>query len=151
MTLHAYNGEKFERNSWWYIIFAFVLISIIWLSFWKKNFVWVIVLFFIIGAYFYYGIISNQTIALKIDENHITINDKAYSRWSFTEYSIEMDKKTQQIKNLILISNRWHTIYTINDKKENTKNFLIELNSFLPLVWEYNQSSLEKLSRILKL
>lgn len=151
MDLRVYNWEKFDRNKRWYVFFALVLITIIWLSLWKQNFVWVIVLFFIVGAYFYYSIISNQTISLKIDKQHITINNKIYLRWHFKSYSIEIDKRNQQIKNLVLITEKWHTIYTINDKKEKTKDFLVELNNFLPLVWEYEQPSLEKLARILKL
>jgi len=42
-------------------------------------------------------------------------------------------------------------IYTIHDKKDHIKEFLTEINDHLQLVSEYNQSSLEKLARILKL
>lgn len=151
MTLHTYNGERFERNKRWYVFFALVLIIIIWLSLWKQNVIGVVVLFFILGAYFYYSIISNQVISLKIEKEHLIINDKIYLRGTFKAYSIEIEKKSQQIRNLVLVTERWHVIYTIHDKKENIKEFLIEINNCLPLVSDYNQSSLEKLARILKL
>lgn len=151
MTLRVYNGERFERNKRRYVFFALVLIIIIGLSLWKQNIIGVIVLFFILGAYFYYSIISNQIVSLKIDKEHLTMNNKIYLRGSFKAYCIEVEKRTQQIKNLVLITERWHVIYTINDKKEHIKDFLVEINNHLPLVSEYNQSSLEKLARILKL
>lgn len=151
MTLHVYNWERFERNKRWYIFFALVLIVIIWLSLWKQNIIGVVVIFFILWAYFYYSIISNQIIPLKIEKDHILINNKLYLRWTFKAYSLEIEKKTQKIRNLILITEKGHLIYTIHDKKEQAKNFLVEINNHLPLIWEFNQSSLEKLARILKL
>jgi len=151
MTLRVYNGEKFERNRRWYVLFALVLITIIWLSLWKQNVIGVVVLFFILWAYFYYSIVSNQIISLKIEKNHLIINNKIYLRWSFRAYSIEIEKKNQQIRNIVLITEKWYMIYTIHDKNDRIKEFLIEINDHLPLVSEYNQSSLEKLARILKL
>jgi len=151
MTLHIYNWEKFERNKRWYVFFALILIVIIWLSLWKQNIIWVIVLFFILWAYFYYSIISNQIVSIKIEKDHIAINNKIYTISSFRAYSIEIEKKTQQIRNLVLITERWHVIYTIHDKKENIQDFFVELNSYLPLTWDFKQSSLEKFARILKL
>lgn len=151
MTLRVYNWEKFERNRRWFVLFALVLITIIWLSLWKQNVIGVVVLFFILWAYFYYSIVSNQIITLKIEKDHLIINNKIYLRWSFRAYSIEIEKKNQQIKNIVLITEKWYMIYTIHDKKDRIKEFLIEINNHLPLVSEYNQSSLEKLARILKL
>jgi len=151
MTLRVYNGEKFERNKRWYILFALVLITIIWLSLWKQNVIGVVVLFFILWAYFYYSIISNQIITLKIEKDHLIINNKIYLRWNFRGYSIEIEKKNQQIRNIVLITEKWYMIYTIHDKKDHIKEFLTEINDHLQLVSEYNQSSLEKLARILKL
>ncbi|MDD3263163.1 MAG: hypothetical protein PHR61_04990 [Candidatus Absconditabacteria bacterium] len=151
MTLRVYNGEKFERNRRWYVLFALVLITIIGLSLWKQNVIGVVVLFFILGAYFYYSIVSNQIISLKIEKNHLIINNKIYLRGSFRAYSIEIEKKNQQIRNIVLITEKGYMIYTIHDKNDRIKEFLIEINDHLPLVSEYNQSSLEKLARILKL
>ncbi len=151
MTIHVYNGERFERNKRWYVFFALVLIIIIGLSLWKQNIIGVVVLFFILGSYFYYSIVSNQIIPIKTEKNHLVINNKIYLRWTFKAYSIEIEKKTQQIRNIVFITEKSHLIYTIHDKKEKVKDFLIEINNYLPLVWEFNQSWLEKLARILKL
>lgn len=151
MTLHVYNWEVFERNKRWYIFFALVLIIIIGLSLWKQNIIGVIVLFFILGAYFYYSIISNQIISIKIEKDHIIINNKVYLLQTFKWYSLEIEKKSQKIRNIVFITEKGHIIYTIHDKKENIREFLLEINNLIPLMPEYNQSSLEKLARILKL
>ncbi len=151
MKLRVYNGEKFERNKRRYLFFSLVLILIIWLSLWKKNTVGVVVLFFILGAYFYYSIIANQVVSIEINEKEININQKKYPRSFFNGYVIEIEKKSQQIKNIVFITEKSHLIYTIHDKKDETKAFIMELNNHLPLLSEYNQWSLEKAARILKL
>ncbi len=151
MTLHTYNGEIFERNKRWYVFFALMIISIVWLSLWKQNVVGVVVLFIILWAYFYYNIISNQHIEIKIEKDFLLIHQKKYARSSFKWYNLEIEKKSEKVKNLILITERWHVIYTIDDSKENIKNFIVELNNRIPLTGEYMQTSLEKLARILKL
>lgn len=151
MNLRVYNGERFERSKRWYIGFSVILISIILLSLMKKNIVGVVVLFFILGAYFYYSIISNQIIKIKTDDNHILI-DKRTLPWSeFIGYVIEVENKSQEIKNIVLLSNRYHSIYTIHDKHENIKKFITELDNHIPMMGEYNQTFLEKMARILKL
>lgn len=151
MTLHIYNGEIFKRDKRRYIFFSLVIIIIIGLSLWKWNIVWVVVLFFILGAYFYYGIIANQTTTIKIEKEHLIIDKKEFLRGTFIWYCLEIEKGNNQIKNIVFITEKKHIIYTINDKKENIKNFLVELNNFLPILPEFNQTSLEKLVRLLKL
>ncbi len=151
MKLKVYNWEKFEKSKMRYVWFALVLIAIIGLSLRKQNLIWVIVLFFIVWAYLYYNITSNQPITIQIEEKHLTINHKTYSRRNFSAYSIEIDKKTEEITNLVLISPKWHQIYTIYDNTENARDFFIELDKYLPMIGEYDQSFLEKLARILKL
>ncbi len=151
MEINVYNWEKKERWRRRYVIFALVLIIVIGLSLRKNNIIGVIVLFFILWAYFYYNSVGNQLIKIRLETNHLTINKKIYSREFFKWYSLEIEKKSQELKNLILIHEKWILIYTFEDSKEQIKNFLIEINNNLPLTSQYEQWSLEKLARILKL
>jgi hypothetical protein len=151
MSLQIHNWENFERTKLWYIIFAIVIISVIVLSIIKKNIVWTVVLFFILWAYFYYSIISNQIIKIKITEKNLVLDKKNYSRNDFVGYVLEQESKTQKIKNIVLVWNKSHTIYTINDNEDNIDQFTSELDNYIPRLREFNQTFLEKLSRILKL
>jgi hypothetical protein len=151
MTLRAYNWEHFERSKRWYVFFALLLIIVIGLSLWKKNIIGVVVLFIILGAYFYYSILSQKVISLTIKKDHLLIDNKIYLWSIFSAYSLELDKKTQKIRNLVLIGGKWYLIYTIHDTNEHSKAFLTEISEYLPLVSDFEQSKLEKITRILKL
>ena len=151
MNLKVYNGEKFERNKLRYIIFSSVFIVSIVLSLINQNIVWAIVLFFILGAYFYYSILSNQIISIHSENEYLVINQKSYGRSDFTSHTIEVDKQSQKIKNIIFITTKWYVIYTICDSDENVKKFSQNIDQHLPLVGTFDQSILEKIIRLLKL
>lgn len=110
-----------------------------------------VVLFFILGAYFYYTLISHQIITIKINERYITLDKKNFPWNDFTGYAIEADKKTETIKNIVFVSSKGHIIYTIDDTKDHMELFFKELGNYLPMLGEYHQSFLEKTARILKL
>ena len=151
MDLHVYNWEKFERNAVRYIGFSVIFISCIVLSILNQNVVGALVLFFILGAYFYYSILSNQITKIHIDENYILIDKKSHPWSDFTSYTLEVQKNNNVIKNIVLIYAKWYTIYTIKDKEENIKKFSRLLDERLPLVETFEQTFLEKSIRLLKL
>lgn len=47
---------------------------------------------------------------------------------------IEINKDTQQIKNIVLLGEKNHSIHTISDSIDNVKSFLVQLDQFLPMV-----------------
>jgi hypothetical protein len=51
----------------------------------------------------------------------------------------------------VFVTNKWHSVHTFKDNKENIKNFIVLLNDYLPMLNEYKQSFLEKISRKLQL
>jgi hypothetical protein len=109
------------------------------------------VLFFILGAYFYYSILSNQTTKIHIEDGYILIDKKSHPWSDFTGYTLEVEKANNNIKNIVLVYAKGYTIYTINDKEENIKDFSKSLDQHLPLVGSFEQSFLEKVIRLLKL
>ncbi len=149
--IKTYNSEKFNRDKLRYIIFSSVFIIIFLISIFYKNIVWAILMFFLLWGYLYYGIINIQEINMKITDNGIIIWDKLIDWTKISWYSLEIDPKQQIIKNIVFISTKHHNIYTINDTDDNIKSFLQELNNYLPMTWEYNQTFREKASRKMKL
>lgn len=151
MEIKAYNSEKFERNKRWYVVFSGIFILIFVVSIFYKNIVGTILMFFLLGGYLYYGIINNQEIKIKITDNGLVLNNKIINWTNFVWYSLEIDPKKQIIKNIVFVSQKYHSIHTINDNNENIKSFLQELNKFLPMIGEFPQTFREKASRKMKL
>jgi hypothetical protein len=151
MELKVFNWEKFERDKVRYIVFASIFILIFILSAFYKNIVWIILMFFLLGAYIYYGIINVNEITITISENWLLVWTKVIPWNNLVWYCIELEIKKKTIKNIVLVHQRWHSIYTINDNEENIKVFLETLNQTLPILSDFPQTFREKIIRKIKL
>ena len=151
MELNIYSAEQFERNIWRYVILAFVMVMVIIACIFYKNFTWIVLMFLLLWWYIYLWLINLKEIKLRITEEGLLLWDKLVPRTKLTWYVIEINKDTQEIKNIVLLSEKNHSIHTILDTKEHIAWFLEQLDKFLPMVWEYNQTTREKIARILKL
>lgn len=147
MKVLLYNSEKFERGPWWYVAFSTVVVAVLVLSLFNDNVVWAVLLFFLLGWYFYYSIASNQNIDAQITEKSLILGTKEYNRNSMTWYVLEIDRKTQKIKNIVFLFPRMHSIHTFHDTKDVIKQFILTLNEHLPMMGEYEQSFFQKLAR----
>ena len=151
MELNVYTAEKFERNKWRYIILASVMAIVVFVCIYYKNRWWIVFMFLILWWYIYLCLINVKETKLKITDEWLILWDKLIPRITLTWYVIEINKSDQQIKNIVLLSEKYHSIHTISDSIDNIKTFLTHLNEYLPMVWEYDQTNLEKIARILKL
>lgn len=151
MELNVYSSEKFERNKRWYVILAFVMILVISMCAYYKNWTWIILMFLILWGYIYLWLINVKEIKMKITDEWLILWDKLIPRTKLTWYVIEIHKDSQEIKNIVLLSEKQHSIHTISDTIENIKSFLAQLDNYIPMVWEYNQTNREKFQRVIKL
>lgn len=151
MEVLVYNAEKFQRNKWRYVIFVTVFAGIFLLSIFNQNYVGAILIFFLLGGYFYYSAVHTRVVPLRIAENSLTVGATVYPRSSFTGYILEIEAKTQLLKNIVFISNKWHAIYTFADTPEHIRDFILTLDKYLPLLESYDQTNLEKMIRRMKL
>lgn len=151
MSVLVYNGEKFQRSKVWYLVFAVIFASVFIVSILNSNIVGAVLIFFLLGGYFYYSTINNQVIKVTLDKNQLIIGNKAYPRNSFRWYVVEIYPKTQQIKNIVFLTTKSHMIYTFDDSLDTIRLFLLELDGYLPMLGDYHQTSLEKFSRRIKL
>ncbi len=151
MSVLVYNGEKFSRGKLRYLVFAVIVASVFLLSILNNNVVWAVLIFFLLWGYFYYSTINNQIIKMTIKNTELLIWSKVFPRNTFTGYVIEIYPKTQKIKNIVLLTSKTHMIYTFDDTLEHIQMFLAQLDQYLPLLGDYNQSTIEKFSRKMKL
>ncbi|MEI8091756.1 MAG: hypothetical protein WCG98_06135 [bacterium] len=84
MEIQVYNSEKFDRSKWRYVIFATVFACIFLLSIFKGNYVGAVLLFFLLGGYFYYSAIHIKPIKIIIETNSIKIDNIVHPRSAFT-------------------------------------------------------------------
>ena len=154
MQLKVYNAEKFERTKIRYVIFSCVFVLIIIASIFYKNIVWIILMFFLVWAYIYYGLINIYEINISISENGLVL-DKIIPRSQISGYCLELEldknKNIKRIKNIVFIYPKWHSIHTISDTEDNLSSFVNELNQYTQMLETYPQTSREKFMRKIKL
>lgn len=151
MEVTVYNSEKFDRSKWRYIIFAVIFAAVFLLTLFNRNYIWAVLLFFLLGGYLYYSSVHTQitTIAVQTDGVKIGKNFVWYS--TLTGYVLELHRKTELIKNIVFVSPKGHAIYTFHDTPERIKDFILSLDKFLPMLDSYEQWWFEKLVRRLSL
>jgi hypothetical protein len=88
---------------------------------------------------------------MTIQDKQLVVWTKSYPWNLFVWYVIEIYPKTQEIKNIVFLTAKWHIIYTLDDSIDNIKLFLSELDGHLPMLGDYHQTSFEKFSRKMKL
>lgn len=151
MELNVYNTEKFERWKRWYVILAFVMALVIIICIFYTNWTWIVLMFLLLWWYIYLCLIRVEEIKMKITDEWLLIWNKIIPWTTLTWYVIEINKDDQQIKNIVLLSEKSHLIHTISDSTDNIKAFLTELDNYISMTWEYDQTRWERLARVLKL
>ena len=67
-------------------------------------------------------------------------------------FILEYHTKKKKIHNIVIIDDKKvPRIYTIKDTEKNLQNFVNELNEYIPMLDNYEQSTLDKIVRRLKL
>lgn len=151
MELKVYNTEHFNRSVRWYIIFIVVFAGMIVASVIYNNVAGAILLFFLSGAYFYFGVRNSQPVTMRIEEHVLVVGNKSVRREKLQGFVIEADIRTGTIKNIVLLTDNSHHIYTVHDTNNALESFVRTLDGVIPRMDSYPQSTVEKLSRQLKL
>jgi len=151
MKVSVYSSEKFERGPLWYVIFSSVVVGVLLLSLFNDNIVGAILLFFLLGGYFYYTVSSNHSIDAVVETSGLRLGKQLHPWNALRGYVLEIDKNTQLIKNIVFLFPKYHLIHTFEDEKDEIKTFILALNDYLPMLSEYEQSFLQKLTRVIKL
>lgn len=151
MEIYVYNWELHERGKWWYIIFITFFAFMIIVSLFTKNFVWAILLFLLLGGYILFWLTSLQKLRISIASEWLKLWDKFFPWNSVNWFLLEIDNQTQTLKNIVFIIWNIKYIHTLNDDSEKIKEFILTLSEYAPLLSDYEQTFIEKLSRRLKL
>jgi hypothetical protein len=67
-------------------------------------------------------------------------------------FVLEYHTEKKKIHNIVLLDDKKiPRIYTINDTEKNLKEFVDDLNGYIPMLDNYNQSTFDKFMRKIKL
>ena len=152
MELKVYNGEHFERGKTWYLIFALVILLVAVVSILASNISWWVFVLLVAGAYIFYLTKVNDTVTMVTWKKALQI-DKAVFPWeTLSGFVLEYHTEKKKIHNIVIIDDKKiPRIYTINDSEKNLKEFVDDLNKYIPLLDNYNQSTFDKFMRKIKL
>ena len=152
MELKVYDWEKFERSNSRYIKFALVILLVVILSILWSNIIWWVLILLLAWAYVFYITKTNDTTKMVTWKQALQIWKQVFPyeklRWFVLEYHTEKKK----IHNIVIIDNKKEArIYTIKDTEKNLKNFVNELNWYIPMLENYEQTTMDRFIRKLKL
>ncbi len=152
MELKVYDWEIFDRSKIWFLLFALFILVIVVFSILSSNIIgWVLVLV-VAWAYVYYITKTSDTIKITIWEKALQIWNVIFQYKDLSWFVLEYHTEKQKIYNIVIIDNKnEYRIYTINDSDENLENFVNELNNYIPMLEKYEQTTMDKFIRKLKL
>ena len=152
MELKVYDWEIFDRTKTRYFVFAFVILLVVVLSVLSNNITWWIFVFVVAGWYIYYITKSNDTIKITTWKQALQIDKTVYPYEKLNWFVLEYHTEKKKIHNIVIIDNKKiPKIYTIKDTDKNLENFVNDLNWYIPMLDNYEQSTLNKFIRKLKL
>lgn len=152
MELKVHNGEYFERGKVWYLVFALVILLVVVLSILSNNIVWWIFVLLIAGWYIFYLTKVNDIVTMVTWKKALQISKAVYPRETLSWFVLEYHTEKKKIHNIVIIDDKKvPRIYTINDSEKNLKEFVNDLNNYIPLLDSYNQGTFDKIMRKIKL
>ena len=152
MEIRVYNWEHFDRTKSWFIAFALGLALVILASIFFANLFGAIILFLFTGAYILFSLTKNKHINLGIRDAWLAVDTRLWPWQGLDSFVVEVDVKSQEWKNIIIVmKNNDHMIFSFDDKDEKRKEFIAELQNYIPLIENYPQSTMDKIIRKMQL
>ena len=151
MELKVYNGEYFERGKNRYLIFGWIILLVVILSALSKNIIWWIFVLCVAVWYVFYLTKTNNIVSMVIWKNWLQVWDISFLWNNLSGFLLEYHTEKKKIHNIVIVNSKNARIYTINDTEENLKDFVEELSNYIPMLENYEQSTMDKVIRKLKL
>ena len=147
-----YNGEHFERGKVWYLVFVLVILLVVVLSVLSNNIIWWVFVLLVAGGYLFYLTKVNDTITIITWKNALQIEKAAFPYETLSWFVLEYHTEKKKIHNIVIIDKKnVARIYTIKDTEKNLEKFVNELNEYIPMLENYEQSTMDRFIRKLKL
>ena len=152
MEIKVYNCEYFDRWKSRYLFFVWIILLVIILSILSNNIIWWVFIFLAAGWYIFYLTRLDKIINMVIWEKGLQIWKDIIPWNNLSGFMLEYNVKLNKIWNIVIIDNKnMYKIYTIKDINADFENFVEQLSKHIPLLENYEYSTLDKILRKLKL
>ena len=152
MELKVYDWEKFERSKSWFLIFAFVILLVVILSVLSDNITWWVLVLLVAGCYIYIITKTDNTIKMITWKKALQIGKITFPWESLNWFVLEYHTEKKKIHNIVIIDDKkGYKIYTIKDTEKNLQSFVEDMNNYIPMLDKYEQTTLDKFIRKIKL
>lgn len=152
MELKVYNWEKFDRSKTWFLVFSLVILLVVVLSILSNNIIWWVIVFAVAWGNLFYITKVNDIIKMIIWKEALQVWKQAFPYKNLSWFVLEYHTEKKKIHNIVIIDDKkTPRIYTIKDTEENLKSFVNELNWHIPMLENYEQTTMDKFIRKLKL
>ena len=152
MELKVYNWEYFERGKTRYLVFGIIILLVVVLSILSKNIIWWVFILLVAAWYIFYLTKVNNVVSMVIWKNSLQVWKIPFSWNTLSGFVLEYHTEKEKIHNIVIIDNKKiPRIFTINDSETKLKDFVNELNDYIPMLESYEQSTMDKIVRKLKL
>ena len=88
---------------------------------------------------------------MEMHTDFLQVGKKTYPWSQLTWFVLDIDPRTQRLKNIVLMQGKITHIHSLKDSPEAIKEFLLELGERVPMIEWYEQSWVEKMTRGLQL
>jgi hypothetical protein len=88
---------------------------------------------------------------MEIKDEFLRIGNVTYSRSNLQGFVLEVHAKTGTVKNIVLLMDNQHMIYTFADDMDIAKNFVLALQDRIPMLERYQQTFVERFTRKIQL
>ncbi len=147
----VYNGEKHDRWTRRYVIFGLIVGILVVFSLIYGNYSGVVLLFFLVGWYFFYQVLHLQEVQLIVQNDGIHV-EKMFFPWDNLQwFTVEIDKKTWLAHNIVLVTPTWHYIYSLAGDLDTAKETVLLIGEQVPLLEVYPQTFAQRIVRLFKL
>lgn len=167
MQLSVYNGEVFERGLWWRMIMWILFVVLVVVTLFSSKILggndtlmpdWtdvlsVLLLIALFASYWFYvrKEIEKKIIVRLDPEQGLWIWDTLYQWHAVQWFSLEMERKTEKLHNIIFLVNQGYKIHTLADTPENIDTFIHTLAEYTSFQETFSQERFNKLLRRLKI
>ena len=152
MELEVYNWEKFERGKSWFVYFAIIILVVVVFSVLSSNIPWWVIVLVLTWGYIFYITKISDKIKLVTWKQALQIWKRVFPYEDLNWFVLEYHTEKKKIHNIVIVYDEKHyEIFTIDDTEENLKNFVGELNWYIPMLDNYEQSTMDKFIRKCKL
>lgn len=166
MQLRVYDGEHYSRSRLWYLIAGVVFFVIVISTLFGGQFtgaassrvpswwsIFATLLLMIFGGLYRFKICkqADRIVVATLDSEWVEIDGRRFDRSVLEGFTLEVQRDTWQVHNIILLQQSDHHIFTVADTSRRVREFVLALSKQILVYPDFQQSWIDRQLRKLKI